>query len=151
MTQSKMLPPAYFLIFIVIMWLFSVLLPVKKVIPTPWNMMGVVLVFDGLGTIIWSAWMFRLRETTIKPDEDSSVLVTEGPYMVSRNPMYLGMTEILLGLALFLGALTPLFFPPVFFQIIEKFFVVPEEKKLERLFGDMYLAYKSRVKRWIFW
>ena len=63
--------------------------------------------------------------------------------------MYLGMLAILLGTAIFLGSITVLIPPVVFIIIIERLFIPVEEKNLEKKFGNKYLEYKKRVRRWI--
>ena len=75
--------------------------------------------------------------------------VTSGPFKLSRHPMYLGMMSILLGVAIFLGSLITFSFPIIFIMIMEKRFIPLEEKNLEKKFGNQYVDYKKRVRRWI--
>jgi protein-S-isoprenylcysteine O-methyltransferase Ste14 len=63
--------------------------------------------------------------------------------------MYLGMMSILLGVAIFLGSLISFAFPIIFIIIMEKLFIPLEEKNLEKKFGNQYIDYKKRVRRWI--
>jgi protein-S-isoprenylcysteine O-methyltransferase Ste14 len=88
-------------------------------------------------------------QTTIKPYETSSALVTGGPYRFSRNPIYLGMVLFLVGLNLGLGSWSPLLAIPAFAFIIERRFIRAEEAALLRRFGDEYETYRRRVRRWI--
>ena len=72
-----------------------------------------------------------------------------GPYRFTRNPMYLGMAGILLGVAIYVGSLTPFIVIPAFMALIQERFILPEEQKLEEAFGADYLAFKARIHRWL--
>ena len=71
------------------------------------------------------------------------------PFRLSRNPIYLGMASILLGVAEVLGTLVALAFPVIFIALIEFCIIPGEERKLENLFGEPYREYKKSVRRWI--
>jgi len=75
--------------------------------------------------------------------------VASGPFKLSRHPMYLGMMSILLGFAISQGSLIPFVFPVIFIIIMEKRFILLEEKNLEKKFDNQYIDYKKRVRRWI--
>lgn len=76
-------------------------------------------------------------------------MVMDGVFSFSRNPMYLGMVAILLGVAVGLGSTWALIVPPVFMGLIQTMFIRMEERILEEQFGAAYLAYRDRVRRWI--
>ena len=76
-------------------------------------------------------------------------LVTDGPYRLTRNPMYLGMLLVQLGCAVTVGATTALGVPVLFGVIIEWRFIRPEEAMLRELFPVEFPAYCARVRRWI--
>jgi len=92
---------------------------------------------------------FRRAGTPVIPFERSTALVTGGLYRVTRNPMSLGMLLILLGVAVLLGTVSPLCAIPVFLWAIQRNFIAGEERFLEALFGEAYLSYKQRVRRWL--
>jgi protein-S-isoprenylcysteine O-methyltransferase Ste14 len=75
--------------------------------------------------------------------------MTGGTFRVSRNPIYLGMTLMLLGVGLRGGEALPLAIPVVFAGLIQKRFIESEEEFLTEHFGDAYRAYRSRVRRWL--
>ncbi len=148
MISKKILPPTYLLISILIMLALHFLLPVRKVIPSPYRYLGILPLITGILLNIWSDQIFKKVRTTVKPFEQSSRLVIEGPYRFSRHPMYLGMILILAGLAVLLGTITPAAVIPEFIWMSKRFIDI-EEKAMEETFGDEYLAYSKRVRRWI--
>jgi protein-S-isoprenylcysteine O-methyltransferase Ste14 len=94
---------------------------------------------------------FRRSRTTInplKPEEASSLVIT-GIYTRTRNPMYLGMLLILIGIGLFLGSALALCVLPLFVLYMNLFQIIPEEEVLKELFGDPYSLYLSKVRRWV--
>ncbi len=97
-----------------------------------------------------SAVRAQLRAgTTPDPDRPVKAIVQSGPYRVTRNPMYLSMGLILGGVALLLNAIGGLLLVPVFLLAVDRGQVRPEEAYLERKFGNEYLQYKQRVRRWL--
>jgi protein-S-isoprenylcysteine O-methyltransferase Ste14 len=103
----------------------------------------------GIVTALFCTYLFRQKNTTIKPFQESSYLVREGLFNYSRNPIYLGMIITLIGVWIVLGSLTPLFIIPVFTWLIQEMFIKEEERMLEEKFGEQYQEYKTSVRRWI--
>ena len=93
--------------------------------------------------------MFSRAGTTIKPFEESSALVTHGPYYFSRNPIYIGLVLVLIGVGLVMGTIAPFAVVPIFIWLIQRRFILPEEAMLEKTFGSVYVAYKRQVRRWL--
>ena len=89
-----------------------------------------------------------LNTTSFYPFATPTTLVTRGPFRLSRDPMYLGMVLVLIGVALLLGSVTPWVVVPLFVVLIDARFVRREEKDLEGA-GDAFRAYRARVRRWI--
>src|SRR5208282_1492978 len=77
------------------------------------------------------------------------LVVAQAPYTWTRNPMYLGLATALMGLAIFFGSIAMLLAPAVFFAVIDRMVIPREEETMERLFGNDYVDYKNRVRRWI--
>lgn len=94
---------------------------------------------------------FKRARTTISPfkPENSTALVTSGIYGITRNPMYVGLTLVLLGWAVFLWSAWALLGPVVFALYINRFQIAPEERILSAKFGDAYKQYTARVRRWL--
>ena len=91
-----------------------------------------------------------MRKTTINPFGEPAVVVQEGFYRFSRNPMYLGMLLVLIGVGLWLGNVLALLLAPAFVAIMTRWYIVREEQLLEDRFGDVYRAYHGRVRRWVY-
>ena len=102
----------------------------------------------GLAIQSVAAKRFRKAGTSFSLEGDSSSLVTSGPFRYSRNPIYLGMLLWLLGLAILLGSLSA-FALPVLVFLLANFILIPmEERSMREKFGEEYLDYQSRVRRW---
>ena len=134
---------------IISMVLLHLLLPFWIVVPTPWNLFGTVPLTTGIAFNLIADRIFRQRGTTVKPFARSSALVTTGVFKISRHPMYLGMVLILLGITILLGSLTPLTVVVIFFVLVEHIFIRKEERMLEEQFGEAWLTYTKKVRKWI--
>lgn len=112
---------------------------------------GAILVAAGLGIVVAGAISFRRARTTVNPTRPGSTssLVVSGVYRFTRNPMYLGMVFALLGWAAFLMNAIALVFIPGFVVYINRFQIAPEERALSSLFGAEYVAYQTKVRRWL--
>ncbi len=92
--------------------------------------------------------MFRVG-TSPDIDQPTKRLVTEGPFRYTRNPIYISFALIYLGITAAMNALAALAVLPVALGAIHWGVIAREEKYLERKFGDEYLRYKGRVRRWV--
>ena len=114
---------------------------------------GAALVLVGVGACFDVAGLlaFRKAKTTVNPlaPNRSTAVVSTGVYRITRNPMYLGMALILLGLALYLASPWALLGPLVFAAFITRFQIQPEERALTARFGAAYTAYCTQVRRWL--
>ncbi|MEM0977613.1 MAG: isoprenylcysteine carboxylmethyltransferase family protein [Pseudomonadota bacterium] len=110
---------------------------------------GFVCVVVGIGLIGWSGYLFREYQTTLIPRKTADALVMDGPFVVSRNPMYLGMVLITLGVGIIVGpviAYIPAFFLAVY---LDRNFIQPEERKLVEQFGKEAELYIEDTAKWI--
>ena len=147
--KSKIMPPTYFYMFLLLLIGLHFVFPIKKIIFLPYSYLGIIFLVIGIILNIWSDYLLKKKKTTVKPYENPTELIVSGPFAVSRHPMYLGMMFILLGIAVFLGSLITFIFPPLFVILMEIMFIPFEEKNLEKIFGKKYLNYKKKVRRWI--
>jgi len=95
--------------------------------------------------------IFSRTGTTVSPfsPEKTSTLIATGVYRYSRNPMYLGMALLLVGLTIWFGTMPGLVFIGLFVWSITVFQIKPEEAILQEKFGDAYMDYCSKVRRWV--
>ncbi len=147
--SHKILPPVYLLIAVLLMAGLNYFTPLHTILAAPITYLGIGLIILGFLIVIWPAASFGRVGTPIRPFEESTDLVTNGMYRVTRNPMYLGMVAVLLGVAVLFGSASPFLLIPIFSWIIQTKFVKFEEALLEETFGDEYIEYKSRVRRWL--
>jgi len=110
---------------------------------------GLAIEALGLGWMLWAVWRFRVAGTPIRPTERPRRFVDDGPYRFGRNPMYLGMTVSMLGLALKLGAPTLVVAAAAFAAIVHLVHIPHEEAQLRSAFGGWYSDYAASVRRWL--
>jgi protein-S-isoprenylcysteine O-methyltransferase Ste14 len=113
------------------------------------HVLGLLIVAGGTGLCFYAAALFQARGTTKNPKGDATAFVAEMPYTFTRNPMYLGLTLILFGFAVFFGSIAMLLAPIAFVVIIDRMVIPLEEQNMERLFGASYTDYQTRVRRWL--
>ena len=147
--SPRFYPPVLLLMAVVQMVALHYVLPVARWLAWPWRALGALPIAVAVLVGFWGAVQFRRHDTTIIPFEQSTALIAEGPYRYSRNPLYLSMTLILVGLWILLGSLSPAVVVPLFVWWISSRFIANEERHLEAQFGRTYLEYKTKVKRWL--
>jgi protein-S-isoprenylcysteine O-methyltransferase Ste14 len=113
-------------------------------VPLGW---ALVLIFVGWNG--WSLWLFSRHETGLLPGQPTNVLIEEGPYRLSRNPLYVGLLALYLGLALLAPTFWGLVLFPVAVLLLLWGAIRPEESYLRERFGASYDAYARRVRRWL--
>ncbi len=111
--------------------------------------LGILLMVIGVIGSGFTASRFKLIGDSPMPTKPTSAIITTGPYRVSRNPMYLFVAVVYLGIGLRLGSLwiIIMFIPLIY--LVQRLAIIPEEQYLESKFGDQYLDYKAEVRRWI--
>jgi len=147
--SRKIIPPVYLLTSLILMFVLDRYLPVQKIITSPVNYSGIFVGFCGLALAASAVISFKKAGTAIRPFESSTALVKDGLYQYTRNPMYLGMVILLIGVATYLGSLMPYLVVPMFILIIQECFIKHEEPFLENIFGQEYLDYRNNVRRWL--
>ena len=149
MKRKRLLPPFYLFASLIIMALLHFFAPVATYIASPYNLVGGIPLVLGIVLNLVADASFKRYRTTVKPFEESTTLVTDGVFRISRHPMYLGLVLILLGIAIVMRSLTPLTVVIAFSIAMDRVFVRTEEKMLEDKFGEPWRRYKSNVRRWI--
>jgi protein-S-isoprenylcysteine O-methyltransferase Ste14 len=148
MKAKGLLPTHYLLIAILVMVALHFIFPLAKILPTPWTAFGLIPLVVGIAINLIADKAFHKANTTVKPFQESTSLVTDGVFRYSRNPMYLGFLLILVGIALLFGSLSPWFIVPLFVILMDRVFIQVEERMLEARFGQIWLEYKASVRRW---
>lgn len=92
---------------------------------------------------------FRRSRTSVVPIRPATALVIAGPYRFTRNPMYVGLAVLTVALGLFMNTWWPALLLVPVLLIVQTFVIAPEERYLQRRFGDDYLRYKRQVRRWV--
>lgn len=151
MFKLKIPPPVYTLLIAALMWFLHQWMPIAQWLHEPWNIIGLFTLAVGVSFDLWAIALFFKAKTTINPmkPDNSQELVDGGLYQYTRNPMYLGLLTNLLGFALWLGSVTPLLGLPLFVVLLTTQQIIPEEIILTKKFGQKYLDYKNRVRRWL--
>ncbi|MDQ3964833.1 MAG: isoprenylcysteine carboxylmethyltransferase family protein [Actinomycetota bacterium] len=113
------------------------------------RILGLPLLGGGALLVSWFVGTMRRADTPIDPRKPVSRLVVEGPFRYTRNPSYLSVAMIYAGLASLANALWAILLLPAALIVIQRGVIEREEHYLERKFGEEYLRYKARVRRWI--
>ena len=113
------------------------------------SIVSVVMVVVGLALMGWGFFAFRRARTAILPFHSASSLVTTGPYRLTRNPMYTGLTIAYLGGALLIDSAWPLILLPAVLIVLFNTVIAREERYLSDAFASEYAAYCARVRRWL--
>lgn len=119
-------------------------LPRKMARTLGWTLLG-----GGVLLLGWFQWAIRHAGTPANPYKPVAHVVTEGPFRYTRNPGYLSMAMIYTGVAGLANALWAILLLPVALSVIRRGVIEREERYLEGKFGEEYLHYKARVRRWI--
>jgi protein-S-isoprenylcysteine O-methyltransferase Ste14 len=141
----RVFPPALYAVGIGLAFLLHWYWPVRP-LPTGGDLVpfervvGWVLITVCLLLAIWPVCLFRRAGTTPNPTR---------PYRFTRNPMYLGLALLQVGLAMVTNALWPLLTLPLVMVAVRRLVIDREERYLETKFGEEYRAYKARVRRWL--
>ena len=102
-----------------------------------------------LGMMIWALATFRSARTSLVPNRPASALATNGPYRITRNPMYVSLVALYLGASILLNSWWPLVLLPLVVLAVQRFVIAREERYLTSAFPVEYQEYCQRVRRWI--
>jgi protein-S-isoprenylcysteine O-methyltransferase Ste14 len=149
--ENKIPPPVVFLVVAIAMWLAAWPSPAIDIAETLRLTVAILLAAFGVAMAFLGLKAFGEAKTTVNPVniDAASSLVTTGVYQYTRNPMYLGLTSLLIAWALYLAVPITLLGPVAFVLYITRFQIVPEERVLSRIFGQTYDDYRARVRRWL--
>ena len=110
---------------------------------------GILIAVSLLVLGLWPVVMFRRSGQSELPWRPTPSIIEDGPYRFTRNPMYLQMLLICVGLSIILSNGWILLLTPLCAWALYRFAIAPEETYLERKFGQPYRDYQGRVRRWL--
>jgi protein-S-isoprenylcysteine O-methyltransferase Ste14 len=110
---------------------------------------GPIIIAAGIAFAAWSVGLFRRARTSLIPIKPTTALVINGPYHLTRNPMYLSLLSVYVGAALMMRTLWGLLLLPLVIVAVQYLVIRKEEQYLQRKFGEAFLSYKASVRRWI--
>lgn len=124
-----------------------------ELISPPLNFLGIVLIVLGFIFVIWAnftlLYIGKIGLNDREPFHVPYKLVIDGPYRYSRNPIYMGVVLLTIGFGLIISSVTILFLSLVLLLVFRYSLIRWEERNLEEKFGEEYILYKKRVRRWI--
>jgi protein-S-isoprenylcysteine O-methyltransferase Ste14 len=143
-------PPIWALIYLAMLGAVSAILPWRSYVDLYNLALGIALILAGLLPMAWAVTVFRTAGTELNPtSETNAKLVTSGPFRLTRNPMYLGVTIVTLGIAFCVGSL-PMFAVPLLVFATANWVHIPfEEAKMRRQYGSAFDDYTAQVHRWM--
>ena len=142
-------PPLLLLLAIVVGFFARWGLPLSVLPSAMARGVGPVLTIGSFGLFLWAVQTLRSDGASIPTNKPTDVIVVRGPYRFSRNPIYLAMVFLQLGIGVWANSLW-FFVLAILSALLLTWGVIwREERYLERKFGDDYLAYKARVRRWL--
>lgn len=149
--DHKIPPPVIALLCAALAWLLARITPTFALILPARIPIIIVLVVIGVSLSLSGMRAFRSADTTVNPlaPEQASSIVRSGPYRFTRNPMYLGLALVLLGICAYFAHPLSVLAVVVFVAYITRFQIIPEERLLLEKFGEPYARYKRSVRRWL--
>lgn len=142
-------PPRIAMGLLILALALDMLSPSREIQIVQSNLLGAIIGGTGFVLMIQAWWQFRKEKLAICPTSATHHLLTIGIFRVTRNPMYLGMTMMLLAVALSFGTLPFYVAVAAYFAIMNQAFCPYEEAKLTAAFGEEYLQYSASVRRWL--
>ena len=143
------IPPIWWLASMAVVYVGKWLFPTVHTSNLIFDFVSWFLIFLGLGVVLWSALWFWRKRTPIEPHHTPKMLIDEGPYRWSRNPIYLALIMFTLGSAIGHGSVIGLVAAAALWWVLDKRFAAPEEALLRKTFGSVAEDFFSRTRRWI--
>jgi protein-S-isoprenylcysteine O-methyltransferase Ste14 len=147
--QRRPLPPTVLLVCLLLQVALHLAWPGPRLLSFPLILAGLAPLLAGLLLNLAADSALKKAVTTVKPFQESTALVTGGPFARSRHPMYLGMVLALVGVAMLLGSGTPFLLVPLFGWVAHRAYIRVEERMLAERFGTAWQTYKATVRPWI--
>ena len=143
------LPPVLYGGAFLIVLVLNYFWPLRITRPSVAEPLGLVVVLAALGLVLWGRTTMHGAGTNISPLKPATTLVDSGPYRFSRNPLYVAMTLLFVGLTLLINSWWGVVLLVPVILLLHFGVVRREERYLERKFGEEYDRYRSRVRRYV--
>ena len=143
------LPPLIYGAAVVIGLVIHYVFPLRILPSTPARWLGILLVLLSIMIVISALRALARAKTTFDVRKPTTAIVSDGAFQYSRNPMYLSMTLLYLGIASLVNSLWLILLVLPVVILIQWGVIEREERYLERKFGQAYLLYKGHVRRWV--
>lgn len=147
--QAIDIPPFWLLGAMFLAWLQAVLLPGLTYGFGTARLLGIALALGGVALMFWSVMAFRRARTSVVPHQMPKRIITDGPFRISRNPIYLGDLMVLTGAILWWGAWPSVVLIPLFGWIIERRFIALEEARMKQNFASEFEEFAAKTPRWL--
>jgi protein-S-isoprenylcysteine O-methyltransferase Ste14 len=149
----RVLPPLIpllaILVGVVLNWIWPIASDLAFPAPERYWLGGFIVVGAILALGYWPVRLLRGSGQSENPWKPTTEIIQRGPFRFTRNPLYLQMLLVCVGFSIALANLWILVLTPVAGWLLQRLAILPEEAYLERKFGESYLAYKRRVRRWL--
>ncbi len=142
-------PPLIYVAGFLLGWLLETRWPSASLPAPAADWIGWTLIAAGVAVVVWSIVAMARVKTSVNPYSPTAAIATSGPYAYSRNPIYAADIVIYIGFCAVFDMLWPLAILPLVVVAVHKGVVEREERYLQRRFGQLYVAYSSRVRRWM--
>ena len=140
-------PPRIAMLMVILAAVLNAAMPLQ--LHTNLPLVSVLTAALGFAVMMRAWWLFKRVDTAICPTAVATSLVTRDVFSITRNPMYLGIFLMLLALAMVTGIAAYYGAASAFFLLMDRFFCLYEERKSQAEFGDEYVEYAKRVRRWL--
>ncbi|MAR49976.1 MAG: hypothetical protein CML42_02465 [Rhodobacteraceae bacterium] len=149
MLKTKIPPPIIALVFIIITYFSSFLINPFRF--ENQSLLSFVIFISGLTSVFTAMRQFKKNSTIINPmtPKKTTSLVVDGIFSYSRNPMYLGLLLVVTSSGLYVGAWLSFLLIPLFWFLINTLQIIPEEEAMLEIFGEEFIEYSRKVRRWI--
>jgi protein-S-isoprenylcysteine O-methyltransferase Ste14 len=149
MDWKRVMPTTWLLVALILEVVLHFAFPIRQLVPRVWNLLGLIPIGLGVAINLLADRALHTAETTVKPFQRSSALITDGVYGRTRHPMYLGFVAILVGEAVLLRSLSPYAVAFLFALLLDRAYIVVEERMMAASFGARWEEYRGRTRRWL--
>jgi protein-S-isoprenylcysteine O-methyltransferase Ste14 len=142
-------PPLIFALCLILGIALHAVFPIHVLSLLPSRIIGTILICLAGCLAPWAQRVMKKAGTNIRPDKPALAIVVSGPFRLTRNPMYLSLCLLQLGIALLIDGLMPLLLVIPLVLMLHFGVILREERYLTAKFGEPYVTYRSQVRRWL--